>query len=426
MSRSADVRLQRLLGGDHLASLRKRLRRRFERAPLDAAVEGIRVEKLTAEEHAALASLLGRSQRYSSSLQIDVRVVDAALQNAGIAASLRNALELLDGPIAHIAAIRLRLQTQWSEVINGCRHPALVELLGLAVGLGLLKRLARQHPATAIQLCRRAEAVLERLPAKGITRSQLAANTLGDAHALDNGQGAASLVLAVWRQASTLADDNNEAASAEPAGTGDPEQSGSAERDRDIWARAGVLVNELARPALFLNLPTRGTENSCRPLGEPGYASLRSLVRSPPSWDVADRKVYVCENPNMLAIAADRWGSHCAPLVCTDGMPAAAQRCLLAQLAKAGARLCYHGDFDWPGLRIGNHVIREHRAQPWRFGAADYTVAVRTVSSPGQMLTGKAINAVWDQELTLAMQQHRVSIAEEALAGLLLQDLDSR
>jgi hypothetical protein len=28
-------------------------------------------------------------------------------------------------------------------------------------------------------------------------------------------------------------------------------------------------------------------------------------------------------------------------------MPAAAQRCLLSQLAQAGAQLCYHGDFDW-------------------------------------------------------------------------------
>ena len=53
--------------------------------------------------------------------------------------------------------------------------------------MGLLKRLAKQDPSAAIQLCRRAEAVLQRLPAKGITRSQLAADSLGDAHALDGG-----------------------------------------------------------------------------------------------------------------------------------------------------------------------------------------------------------------------------------------------
>jgi uncharacterized protein (TIGR02679 family) len=88
-------------------------------------------------------------------------------------------------------------------------------------------------------------------------------------------------------------------------------------------------------------------------------------------------------------------------------MPAAAQRCLLSQLAKARAQLCYHGDFDWPGVRIGNHVMREHGAQPWRFGAADYEAAVKGASGPGQALTGKAANALWDEWLITAMQQHR-------------------
>ena len=207
----------------------------------------------------------------------------------------------------------------------------------------------------------------------------------------------------------------------DPAGNGEPEPDGGSERDRDLWAKAGVLVNELARPALFLNLPQRNAES--RGHGEPVYASLRSLLRSPPPWNVADRKVYVCENPNLVAIAADRWGSDCAPLVCTDGMPAAAQRCLLSQLAKARAQLCYHGDFDWPGIRIGNHVMREHGAQSWRFGVVDYEAAVDRTSALGQALTGKAARALWDEGLMAAMQRHRLSIAEEALAASLLEDL---
>jgi uncharacterized protein (TIGR02679 family) len=140
---------------------------------------------------------------------------------------------------------------------------------------------------------------------------------------------------------------------------------------------------------------------------------------------LAQRKVYVCENPNLLAIAADRWGPDCAPLVCTEGMPAAAQRCLLVQLVQAGARLCYHGDFDWPGVRIGNHVMRAHGAQPWRFGAADYIAAVPIAPSLSHPLKGKAVEATWDEALTTAMQQHRVAIAEEALAESLLRDLNS-
>lgn len=418
MSRPVDDRLQRLLGGEHLASLRQRLRRRFERAPVDKPLSQIRVDKLTAGEHAALASLLGRPQRYSESLGIDLRSVDLALQQAEIAVSLRDALERLDGPITHLAATRARLQALWSSVIEGCSDPGLAGLLAEPAGLGLLKRLAKQHPPTAVELCRRAQAVLRRLPANGITRSQLAADVLGDAHALDNGQAVATLVLAIRRRPASPGH-NDGSPSTRLVGEHDLQQT--AERARDIWAAAGVLVNELARPALFLNLPTKGIERGNQ--GEPSYLSLRSLLRSPPLWDVSDRKVYVCENPNLIAIAADRLGSGCAPLVCTDGMPAAAQRTLLRQLVQAGASLHYHGDFDWPGLRIANHMIREHGARPWRLGATDYLTAIRQAPSDRPSLRGMQVMASWDEALTTTMAQHRIAIAEEALASELLKDL---
>jgi uncharacterized protein (TIGR02679 family) len=85
-----------------------------------------------------------------------------------------------------------------------------------------------------------------------------------------------------------------------------------------------------------------------------------------------------------------------------------------------------HCDFDWPGLNIGNHVMREHAAEPWRFGATDYLAAIRTKPSLAQALGGKAVEASWDRALTTVMREHRVAIAEEALASSLLQDLDDR
>ena len=422
MTDAAEERLRRLLGGDHLASLRKRLRRRFERAPLNGVIESFRIENLTAPEHATLASLLGRPQNYTGSLLVDVRLVDAAFRNSGIASSLRDALERLDGPIINLAGERLQSQTLWSDAINRCSHPGLAELLQNPTGIGLLKRLAKRDASAASQLCSRSEAVLRRLPANGITRSQLAAEVLGDAHGLDSGRATATLVLAVCRQsAAPLTVDQNDDPVDESAS--EDRQSSVLERDRDIWAKVGVLVNELARPVLFLNLPAREAESYGRPPGEPAYASLRVLLRSPPTWKVANRKVYVCENANLLAIAADRWGTSCAPMVCIDGMPAAAQRCLLSQLASTGARLLYHGDFDWPGIRIGNHVMREHDAQPWRFRADDYEAALRAAPAIAQPLAGKVADAVWDPVLTKVMQHHRVSIAEEGLAASLLADL---
>ncbi|RZN07291.1 TIGR02679 family protein [Bradyrhizobium genosp. SA-3] len=415
-----EPRLQRLLGGTEYANLRKRLRDRFARAPEGEEVESFRIGKLTSDEHALLASLLGRHVRHSSSLQVDVGRVDATFRDSGIAMSLRDALEIIDGPIANLAETRRASKQMWSDVLDVCTHQALVELLRTPKGLGLLKRLSGSQPDVAIELCRRVEATLRRLPANAVTRSQLAAEAVGDAHALDGGRPAATLILTIWRRPIARAGGEEE-----PEGETEIESAERAERDRDVWAKAGVLVNELARPALFLNLPVEGAERYGQFAGEPVYASLRSLLRTPPAWRVAGRKVYVCENPNVVAIAADRWGAGCEPLVCTDGMPAAAQRCLLSQLTEAGARLHYHGDFDWAGVRIGNHMMREHGASSWRFDAIDYVSAVEGASELGQKLTGKALCASWDQGLTTAMQLHGLSIPEESVATSLLNDLRS-
>jgi uncharacterized protein (TIGR02679 family) len=244
-------------------------------------------------------------------MRIDVAAIDAALARAGLATTLRDALEKLDGPIIDGAAQRLRARSHWEQVVEGCEHAGLRAALHTALGLGLLKRLAASRPETGARLVRDADQVLGRLPAAAIPRAQLAVAALGDAHALDAGTPVATLVLMALRQG-IPADDEGE-------------------RARDVWAAAGVLVNELARPALALNLPGA---TGAQP-GEPAYLSLRRLLRSPPAWAVTGRPIFVCENPNLLAIAADQLGPRCAPLVCTDGMPGAAQRVLLTQLRAA-------------------------------------------------------------------------------------------
>jgi uncharacterized protein (TIGR02679 family) len=399
------------------------LRRRFERAEPGQAYDGFRISQITTEEHAVLASLIGRSPRFSGSLRIDLREVDALLARSGIAASLRDALEQLDGPITNLAAARSLMLTRWTEVVDGREDPGLTRFLRSPVAIGLLKRLSGGNPDSAADLCRRVEAVLRRLPASGLTRSQLAAEVLGDAHALDDSRPVATLVLAVWRQ---VVAPTREDAGCMPGDSREQDViqlESPEETTRDIWSRAGVLVNELARPALFLNLPTAGPESRADVPGEPGYVSLRELLRSPPAWAAAGRAVYVCENANLLAIAADRLGQHCAPMICTDGMPSAAPLRLLNQLAQVGARLRYHGDFDWPGLRIGNYIMREYGARPWRFGAVDYLAAVKATPRPGHPLKGVEAVASWDAELAPIMKEYHVAIDEEGIADSLLQDL---
>ncbi len=417
-----DPRLIRRLGGAELAELRRRMRRHFERHGHDPEKSGFHLTKLSAVEYEALALLIGLPPRSTQSVRIDIARFDAALREAGIANSLQEALEKLDGPIVNRTEAKAELQSRWSSVTGDQRlHPTLCAWLRGSSAVGLLKRVSKQAPRTAHQLLQQAHAVMQRLPAQGLTRAQLAADALGNAHALDNGQAIATVVLAALQHGASTGD-QEQSPSEETTDEADGARRPS-ERVRDIWARSGVLVNELARPALFLNLPVRTPSNAPAAAGEPGYLSLRRLLRSPPAWDVADQIIYVCENPNIVSIAADQLGAACAPLVCTDGMPAAAQRVLLKQLSDAGAKLLYHGDFDWAGIHIANNVMKLCRCSPWCFGSEHYLQALETAPRKDRDLDETKVAASWDQALTEVMQSHGMAIAEEAVASLLVNDL---
>ena len=391
MTSATNERLARLLGGAELSDLRARLRRRYELGPADGKLPSIQIGKLNQTERTALASLVGRKGGVATSITIDVSEVDRTLSDAGIAPSLRAALERLDGPIVHRETELSRIRDSWTSVLAGCTHVDLIVYLSSPVNFGVLKRLSGNQPDSASLICRQTEGILRWLPAAGIPRAQIAAELLGDAHGLDSARPVATLTLAVLRSRSS-------------SDTGD---------DRDTWAAVGILVNELARPALFLNVPCSGLPVSP---GEPQYASLRLLARRPPDWAVASRPILVCENPNLVAILADQLRTACPPVVCVDGHLGAAQRTILKQLKEAGADLRYHGDYDWPGISIANYVIAKYGAVPWHFSAADYVAAAKSAPQLTIPLSGRPVIASWDADLTAAMTKTGIKIEEEAIA----------
>jgi uncharacterized protein (TIGR02679 family) len=391
MRSTTDERLLRVLGGAELSDLRARLRRRYELGPADGKLPWIQVGKLNETERAALASLVGRKGGVATSITIDVAEADRALSEAGIAPSLREALECLDGPIVHRETELSRIRDSWASVLASCTHTDLIAYLSSPLNFGVLKRLSGNQPDLASVICRQTEGILVRLPAAGVPRAQIAAELLGDAHGLDSARPVATLTLAVLR-------------SRPSADTGD---------DRDTWAAVGILVNELARPVLFMNVACSGLPFSS---GEPQYASLRLLARRPPDWAVAGRAILVCENPNLVAILADRFGTACPPVVCVDGHLGAAQRTILKQLKSLGADLRYHGDYDWPGISIANNVIAKYGAEPWHFSAADYVAAAESAPPLAAPLSGRSVVASWDDDLTGAMTRTGIKIEEEAIA----------
>ncbi|MCA9702107.1 MAG: TIGR02679 family protein, partial [Myxococcales bacterium] len=198
---------------------------------------------------------------------------------------------------------------------------------------------------------------------------------------------------------------------------------------RERWAAAGVICDELSAPVLTLNLGSGGDGLSDRVLamhaerGEACSLSLRQLLRHRPSFGHLDgRSVFVVENPTVVAVAVERLGVHCAPLVCTSGHPRGATRLLLRELARAGARLQVQADFDIDGLHIAAQTLAIPGSRPWRMRASDYRAALG-----GPPLRRASVPvAEWDAELAPAMSERGVGVHEESMLDVLLAELDRR
>ncbi len=200
----------------------------------------------------------------------------------------------------------------------------------------------------------------------------------------------------------------------------------SAAERRELWDRAGVLVDDLASRVLVLNLPAAGEGlgewlTSAARYGTPFQITLHQLATHP--IKVSCPRIFVCENPAVLRRACAELGAACPPLVCTEGRPSTAFHRLVGPAVAAGAELWYHGDFDWPGVAIAVDVVRRYDARPWRMGASDYLAALPR-SGPGVALAGEPTVTPWDMELPEAMRTANRAVYEESTGDQLVADLE--
>lgn len=402
-------RLEALLGGSALAWLRARARARMSRgAPLTGALTLVNP---TAEERSAIERLFGRMTR-GRGLRVDLDDLAAVLRRAEVSDDLADALVQIDGPVQNRRALEAERTSRWQAVVTtasealGPASPWLAWLDEIDRS-GLLRRLSASDPDEGEALVLGAVEVLRQLPTQPQPLAELAASALGDGHSLDVGEPVGTLVLRAIAQRG-----------------GFPFPSDAAER-REAWASVGVFADELSAPVLVLNLPAVPSGPSGRALalaaeaGEPYRLSTRQLLRAPPTFALDPGSVvFACENPSVVAAAADRLGSRSRPLVCTEGQPKTALRLLLKQLGAARMVVWYHGDFDWPGIQIANGLVERFAVCPWRLGAADYLQA-----AGGAHLRGPAVVPRWDSALGDAMRDRGLAVHEETVVGLLLADL---
>lgn len=170
---------------------------------------------------------------------------------------------------------------------------------------GRAARAATLAGTTEDALLARVLEVVSRLPAPGELLPVFALNALGDAHSLDAGRAESALVL---RAAAALM-------SVPPPG--------NAMERRRLWAAVGVVCDALSADVLTLGLHPIGEGLLARHLreataiGEPRRTTLRELSRESITV-AAGTSVFVCENPSVVAAAADRHASArwCASREC--------------------------------------------------------------------------------------------------------------
>lgn len=403
-------RLLRVLGAPELGWLVERIRVRLERGePLDGTVTLVGA---TREQRRAAARLLGRAAGRGTSLSVPLPAVERALRSAGVAPGLREAVEALVGPVRDRAAERATEIQQFEGALAAARRGRLAAERWHAAWLdemtrdGTVTRLVRHERG---ELLMQATAVLERLPAESdeppVLLPVLAEAVTGDARAL-SATPLARLVLRALALRESVA---------VPVGR---------EAERELWALAGVVTDDLASQVLVLNVRAAGDPlgrwlTEAADAGEPFRLTLHQLTAIPVMPMAID--LYVCENPAVLRAATDQLGTGSAPLVCTEGEPSVACYRLLQAAVATGTRIHWHADFDWPGLRATAAAIRRVGARPWLMRADDYRAALAAgISEP---LRGPHAPSPWDSRLAEVMRVSGRAATEEQMLSAMLAGL---
>ena len=415
------TRIREVLSADSWRWLTRTVRAAWEKDLSRRRVQ-VNLSALSDSETAAMADFLGWPTHKTGTATVSLPRLDALLRASGLSAGLAACLTADGGPLNDEAARRRAGQAAreaasdqlWAEATA---HPALACHPPLKAWLTDERRAGRlpASPSARRQILSDALAVLAALPDPGTGLARLASRVLGHAHALDDGPVQAAVLRALaWL------DDQ----------PGMPE--GSARR-RMLWASAGVALDTVSSTVLVLGLTLPGNGPVAATLAVNSAAGLPARVtlgqvrhyldseRIPAGNTPA--RVFVCENPTVTEAAADLLGARCAPLICVEGRPSVAANLLLHELRNTGSELCYHGDFDWPGLAIAAPVIAVG-AVPWRFGATDYRDGL-TLNNRLKRLPAPVgmVQTPWDQALAYTMLEHLMAVEEETVIDWLLADL---
>ncbi len=352
----------------------------------------------------AVAALIGRSP----TSRLNVAELEAGLVRLGIGHDLDSALTLLGSP-ADPAKRKKRESRERARQARRALERA-VESWPEAwaadwrqdlLSSGLLNGLDTSEVTALAGNVRRLLDAQANQRTQEISRTELAAQLFGSAHALDRHTKLAAAVERALRYAVGLDDSTAES--------------------RAVWSAAGIAADSVSAPALTWGLRPLGASPLTAMLGAaadaglPMHVSLRALREH--RIEVAScTPILVVENPSVIERAADV--SAAFGLVCTNGNPTSAVTELVGHLAASGADLRYHGDFDAAGIAICRRM-RDRGCTPWMMEAADYRKAVRRATAQGVPLPSDSATAgptPWDPALEAEFDRRRSIVHEEFVA----------
>lgn len=384
------------LASPEVAPVLDAIRARLERGGADKRGRMVLPDGVSPRACSILSDLVDRPVRRT----IDLEALEMKLAKLGVGPDLPSALAELGHPLSEEPARRRAARWQATEAREAAR--AEVDSWGMDWGeewiSSIVSRgiLAGLDPGASRRLVRASRRIVERVQAtlegpNQASRVDLAADLLGDAHALDWGTRESQ---AVTRALAILF-----------GGDG-----------RDAWERAGVNLDRVSAPVLSWGLTSSAGRllSEALALGIPLHLSLLSLRRYPvavaPGTDIL-----VTENPRMVEAACERGTPY--PVVALNGNPSSAARLLLDQLLSSGAVLRYHGDFDSAGIRI---CATMHRLGlvPWLMDSAAYLHAIAEAESSGAPLPvdqHRSPPTPWDPTLQEVFDQRRLIVHEERL-----------
>jgi uncharacterized protein (TIGR02679 family) len=413
--------------------LLNRLQKKLELG--EPLVGKIRLNQLAIDQRRRIGELTG-SKSKNDSISVDLDAFRQVIENTGRFQSLTQLIELAVGhPIENRRASRQAFSLQWQSVwdhserlINNLDSDAF-DLPGIHTAInemkrGWLSRVCQRDPDRAKILLIEAFRLLEHLPVEPTPLAIFAAKHTANAHSLDSNQPLSRLMIRLISAARSIES---------------IERKRSSFR-RNVWQSVGIVTDELSSSVLVLNLTSVGNSLVDQMLlshanhGMPCRITFRHLRLHAPEFAhsdntvdntirahrcATDADVFVCENPSVIAAAADELGASCPPMVCVEGHPSLACVALLGKLRDSGFCLNYHGDFDWGGIRVANEIYRTVGFRSWRFSADDY----KPVSSDHRPLVPPQSEALWDVELSKKIGKAGLVVEEESTILLLLEDL---